>query len=479
MSDKPSAANEKKPAAKSENNLPVPTNKPAANAAQSAPSSSSSVAVLAVVLSLGAGGGALYLWNQLNTVKQTVVSTTKSDIDNLQKTLEQSIASTTTQATTEMKSAVEQTKGQLEKQISDSTATVASQADAVKTETKQSITSFENTLAETKTQVETILTTTKSDIQKELEKAVTTTNTEIGSAKQEVAAVKTSFDELNQQVADRLQKAEEERASLKVSVETSQQELKDAISRNRTDWAVAEVEHILRLANEQVALEQNPAKAITTLRTADQRLKSLTDPALVKVREALDKDIASLSSVSAPDISGTAQTLAQLAGEIDKLQTIGATNKPVMKPLSEVDKVEGTQEKINTTAEIVANNTLQAMKGFATAAYEGLGGMLVIKKDDKTIAPVIPPSQAFFVKQNLQLKLETARLALLKQDNETFHSAIKTAISWTEQYFSKDVPATQSFIDGLSALGSLNLAPELPDISGSLKALKEAQPNLS
>jgi uroporphyrin-3 C-methyltransferase len=488
MNNKTSTANGNPPSNKANKNMPVAV-KPAPKAeatTQTASSSSSSVAIIAALVSIVTAGGAFFLWKEVSTVQQTVASTVgldQSDLDKLQKSLEQSITTTSGKTAAELKTTVAETKGLLEKQIADSTSQVASQTTAVKNETQESLSSIQNNIVETqskvqqtRTEVENMITSTKGEIQQELNQAISTTTNEIATTKQELAEVKGSFGELRQQVSERLKSAEDAQASLHAAVQESQMELKHAVSRNKTDWAVAEVEHILRLANEQIQIESNVPNAITTLRTADQRLKSISDPALIKVREAIELEIASLSQVSVPDVTGVALTLGRLSSEVEKLQTIGSASRAKESAPAETSKGE---EDISTTAEIVANNSLKAVAGFATAAWEGFAGGLVIKNNDKTVVPVIPPRQAFFVKQNLQLKLETARLALLQKDNATFHDAIKTAISWTGQYFSEDAPTTQKFIDELSALDNLNVAPSLPDISGSLKALKEVQPNLS
>ena len=491
MSDKPSNESNEKSDTPSSKNVPaVVENDTAKAAAPAATTSGSSVAIIAALVSIVTAGGAFYLWKEVTTVQQTVANATgveHSDLDKLQKSIEQSIAMTTDKTAAELKTTVAETKNQLEKQITDTGSKVSTEASSVRDEAKQSISDVETALVETKasiqqtrSEVENIITSTKGEIQENLNQAISSAKSEITSTQQTLAEVQGSFGELRQQVSERLKTSEEAQASLHATVQESQLELKHALSRNKVDWAVAEVEHILRLANEQVQLEQNVVKAITTLRTADQRLKSLAEePALIKVREALEQDIASLSQVDVPDITGAALTLSRLAADARKLQTIDISKSPK----ADSDTAEETvakegEEEIETAAEIFAQNSLLAVKGFATAALEGIGGLPVIRKDDQDIAPIVPPKQAFYVRQNLQLKLENARLALLRQDNETFHDAIKTTVSWTEQYFSKDVSSTQKFIDELSALDTLNLAPTLPDISGSLKALQAVQPDL-
>ncbi|TPW14724.1 MAG: uroporphyrin-III C-methyltransferase [Halothiobacillaceae bacterium] len=137
------------------------------------------------------------------------------------------------------------------------------------------------------------------------------------------------------------------------------------------------------------------------------------------------------------------------------------------------------RQPLRLTVADAANTSLQALKGFATAAVNGLSNFVSVKQDGKIAAALLPPNQTYYLQQNLQLKLEAARLALLQQDNETFQAVLEAALAWTQQYFNPDADSTRQFTAELTRLKTLNVSPALPDISESLKVLREVQPNLS
>ncbi|HKJ21586.1 MAG TPA: uroporphyrinogen-III C-methyltransferase, partial [Gammaproteobacteria bacterium] len=64
-------------------------------------------------------------------------------------------------------------------------------------------------------------------------------------------------------------------------------------------------------------------------------------------------------------------------------------------------------------------------------------------------------------------------LALLRQDYKAFHDALDTADRWLGQYFKGDAPAVDGMRQSLKKLSSTQLQPQLPDLSGTLKALRD------
>ncbi|TPW14725.1 MAG: hypothetical protein FD130_1316 [Halothiobacillaceae bacterium] len=176
-------------------------------------------------------------------------------------------------------------------------------------------------------EITTQLATTKGDLQSEFSQNIAATNGEIASNKAAIAEVKGSFGELRQQLSDRVQAIESAHTTLTAQLQEAKADLNRAISRNQITWTAAEVEHILQIANEQIQLEKSVVKAVTTLRSADQRLQSTPDPAFIKVRDAIQKEIAALNGVVVPDIHGTALTLSRLADDVPTLSTAPTVNR--------------------------------------------------------------------------------------------------------------------------------------------------------
>jgi len=97
----------------------------------------------------------------------------------------------------------------------------------------------------------------------------------------------------------------------------------------------------------------------------------------------------------------------------------------------------------------------------------------VIRHDQTGEAAVLAPEQRYFLYQNLRLQLESARLALLNADNNSFQHSLKTAITWLDQYFTGE--ERDAMLASLNSLAEQKIDVSIPDISGSLNWLEEYQ----
>ena len=88
------------------------------------------------------------------------------------------------------------------------------------------------------------------------------------------------------------------------------------------------------------------------------------------------------------------------------------------------------------------------------------------------MAPLTPEKHTYLT-QNLQLKIESARLALLRADNSTFHENLNISSEWVSQFYDVDSTAGASALVTLNELLQTTIDTELPDISASLLALQE------
>ena len=67
--------------------------------------------------------------------------------------------------------------------------------------------------------------------------------------------------------------------------------------------------------------------------------------------------------------------------------------------------------------------------------------------------------------------LERAQLAALRGEQAIYEQSIRTARGWVEEYLDVGTTEAARVRNGLRAAEGVQLAPSLPDISGSLNAL--------
>lgn len=109
----------------------------------------------------------------------------------------------------------------------------------------------------------------------------------------------------------------------------------------------------------------------------------------------------------------------------------------------------------------------------AAAAVRGaLSGMVSIRRSDEPVTPLLAPDEVYFLRRNLELQLQVARLAVLQRDVANYQESLRQARGWLNEYFDTDDPSVTSALQTVTELEGLEVDPRLPDISGSLALLR-------
>jgi len=269
---------------------------------------------------------------------------------------------------------------------------------------------------------------------------------------QSLRQARSELDRLQTQLNSEQVRGAQERLDLEAKIKQVQTE--SAVKgKDPLHWRVAEVDYLMALANHRLQLSNDVDTARTALLDADKRLRQIADPGLNVVRMALADEIKSLDSVEKPDIAGMANQLTALVGGIEELPLTNRDRK--RQPLhADIDK------KVSTWREL------------PSMLWAEIRGLIVIRRHDHPIEPLLPPEEKHYLAQNLGLKLEQARLALLRRDEEVFHANIADTETWVDRYFDKQESSVQAVLQTLDSLKAAKLKPELPDISNSLRELR-------
>ena len=280
-----------------------------------------------------------------------------------------------------------------------------------------------------------------------------------------------SNNETNRSIADlgrRLDDVRTQASADKIGVEELQLRLTRSMQQinakqqdNSTEWLLAEVEYLLRLANQRVLMEKTADGALTLLKSADKILSETDDVTIYEVRQALATDIAALEAVPQVDTEGVFLKLGAMNDQVEKLRLI---------PLAEKRELPDLLKEI--TPDSVSESWASGMKANWNSAMDKLGSLVVIQQRDGKIEPLLSPKETFYLKQNLHLMLEQAQMALLQREQGAYDNSLVKAQTGAAEYFDKKDAATQAIVRGLEDLKPVQVSPEVPDISGSLRELK-------
>jgi uroporphyrin-3 C-methyltransferase len=88
---------------------------------------------------------------------------------------------------------------------------------------------------------------------------------------------------------------------------------------------------------------------------------------------------------------------------------------------------------------------------------------------------LLSPRESAFLRENLKIRLLTARLALLARDGGTFAADLAQARNWIERFFNAHDPGVQVVAEELRALEALPVRVEHQELALSFNALKLIQ----
>ena len=223
----------------------------------------------------------------------------------------------------------------------------------------------------------------------------------------------------------------------------------------RDTWLLSEAEYYMQIANAQLQLAGNPHLAVLALSLADERVVQLANPALIDVRAAISDELAALDVMEKPDIEGATLTLSSLASVVESLPLRGR-DEPGADARDDVDS--------------------EALSGVdrALASVRGaLSGLVKITPPDQAAAPLVTPDAVYFLRTNLTLQLQAARLALLRGETAVFEQSLDDASAWLEKYFDTGSAQVAGSLQTIAEIRGGQFSVTKPDISGSLRLLRQ------
>jgi uroporphyrin-3 C-methyltransferase len=228
------------------------------------------------------------------------------------------------------------------------------------------------------------------------------------------------------------------------------------LSVSRDETALAEVEQMLLIAGQQLQLSANVKAALIAMQSADARLQRMDRPAFNGLRKAIGQDMDKLRALPGVDITGINLQLDNLIAAVDEL------------PLVYQQRVAKKEEAVQASAP--KNET--TWQKLLREIWQDVKQLVRIEDTGKAEIPLLPPNQEFFLRENLKLRLLSARLALLSRDEDGFRYELKTAQLWTVRYFDGKSNEVMRMLTGLKKIAASPVSIELPDVSPSLQAVR-------
>ena len=233
------------------------------------------------------------------------------------------------------------------------------------------------------------------------------------------------------------------------------------LARAPDDWLLAEVEQTLNIGSRELVLAANVRAALIALQTADQRLARADKLQVVQLRRAITQDMERLKALPLVDVVG-------ISLKLDNLMALAATL-----PLAIPDSMAANALVSREARPSDANENLAVRLG--RDLWFEMKQLVRIRELDNGDPVLLSPQQSYFIRENLKLRVLSARTALIARDDVNYKEDLKLVREMLTRYFDPKAKVNTNALAMLKQLAenSVSIAP--PDITGSLSAMRAAR----
>jgi uroporphyrin-3 C-methyltransferase/uroporphyrinogen III methyltransferase/synthase len=270
-----------------------------------------------------------------------------------------------------------------------------------------------------------------------------------------------------------LENKQQEAQSQQLALEQLYQDL----SKNRDEWALTEIEQVLSTASQQLQLAGNVPGALIALQNADRSLSRSDKPQFITIRRAIGRDTEKLKALPSVDSVGVALRLDSVIAQVDLLPML-SDEKPTLPAPPEKKtraKAAGKDGKPVPAPQPTSPWLLAVQdtwNGWSSEMWTDVRQLIRVRSVETPDALMLSPTQAYFLRENLKLRLLNARMALLSRNETAFRADLIAAQEALVKYFDTRAKSTQTVQALLRQVQSSNLAIEMPTLSDSLNAVR-------
>lgn len=272
------------------------------------------------------------------------------------------------------------------------------------------------------------------------------------------------------------------------------EDLLQSMARSRDENVLADVEAAVRVAQQQSAITGSAEPLLLVLRQAEERLARYAQPRLERVRRAIAQDLERTRAAGSTDLSVLASRLDDVMRQIDELPLLVVPQHPAARrstasvsPAAEAGtgaapaaasapaaaKAASTPAPAEPGGELIGS-LRQAWQRLTAQAWNETRALLRVTRIDDPQAMFIAPEQAYFLRENVKLRLLNARLALLSRQFDVAQSDLRASQAALERYFDRSVRRTTVAMEALRQVIVQARTVTLPRPDATLAAIAAA-----
>ena len=256
------------------------------------------------------------------------------------------------------------------------------------------------------------------------------------------------------------------------------EDLIQSLSRSRDENLLVDVEAGIRVAQQQSNITGSAEPLVAVLRQADERLARYNQPRLEGVRRAIARDLDRVRAVGVADIPSLVIKLDEAVRLVDEAPLLSvAEPRKAVAAARTPGKASVPSRSASAGAAGAAEWARAWRDGWSTAAervWLEARSLIRLTRIDQPEAMLLAPEQAFFLRENLKLRLLNARLALLSRQFDTAQSDLQSAQSSLDRYFDRSSRRTMLALELVKQVAVQARQGVLPRPDDTLAALAAA-----
>jgi uroporphyrin-3 C-methyltransferase len=256
---------------------------------------------------------------------------------------------------------------------------------------------------------------------------------------------------------------------------TQLEDLIQSLSRSRDENLLVDIEAAIRMAQQQGAITGSTEPLVLVLRQSDERLARYSQPRLEGVRRAIARDLDRVRSIGATDVASLTIKLDEAMRMVDDLPMLA-----MAEPRRESQRPAAAASAARAAAAASAQAWSlpaawgEAWNGVSSRVGAEIRSLVRVTPVDHPEAALLAPEQAFFVRENLKLRLLNARLALLSRQFATAQADLLNAQAMIDRYFDRSSRRATSASELMKQVAQQSRQIVLPRPDDTLAALTAA-----
>ena len=262
---------------------------------------------------------------------------------------------------------------------------------------------------------------------------------------------------------------------------TQIEELIQSLARSRDENVLADVDAALRVALQQSAITGSPEPLLLTLKQADERLARFNQPRLERVRRAVAQDLERTRATAVTDITVLTIRLDEVIRQVDDLPLLSTAERrgapKAAAPAAMPAAAGGGAASPGATpaaASAWMQSQIQQWSQMGAYLWSEVKSLVRVTRIDNPEAMLVAPEQAFFLRENLKLRLLNARLALLSRQFDTAQTDLRDAQAALDRFFDRSTRRVVAASELIKQVSSQSRLVSVPRPDATLAAIATA-----